>query len=426
MKSSYPKNISIISIVFISLILFLAIVNFYISIQFRNEFIIFEHNRITRIAGLCSYYLRTYEGKELNPLLRNLGNSFELRDLIITDTLGMVIYDSRRLPLDFTMTNKRVDFTVEFKRLPGPAEVLHQKDAFLYHNEAPPFYFYTTFLSPYTAAFDRLFKWHIFYITLSLLFIGFLGIFLIRNLFLPMRYVANLAKELGVEMQREDFVSRTFNEMFKKMKSKEETLIEFSAYIAHEFRNSIGAITGLARLIEKGKRPASDIIDECRTMEELINRLLEYSRPLKPDFSWINMKQLIDDALKRTSIPERIAVEKEIMVDIPDFRGDYELLLMAVANLLKNCVESITGKGKIEINAGVEDEVVVLSVADNGVGIEKEELDKIFNPFYSKKEEGMGLGLAYVKKIVELHSGRISVKSKKGEGTTFTLVFPLK
>lgn len=426
MKSSYPRNISIISFIFIFLIIFLAAVNLYINIQFRNGFIGYEQSKISRLATLCAYYLQTIEVPEqLHSFFKNLSRTYELKNIIITDTLNNVIYDSRRFGLNPINLNYRVDFSKEFSQLPTPGMTINQGDVYLYYHEDPAFYMYTTLNTPYRVIFDRLFKWHIFYITLSLLFIGFLGIFLLRNLLLPMRYVTHIAQDFGIEMQKEDFVSKTFNEIFKKIKSKEETLVEFSAYVAHEFRNSIGAIIGLARLVEKGKKPAADIINECRIMEELINRLLEFSRPLQLELSTIDVKQLIEEAIKRTSGSEGITIKTKIASQIPGLTGDYELLVLSLKNILKNCVESIVDRGIITINAGYDDNNIIISITDNGTGIELQDIEKIFTPFYSKKAQGMGLGLAYVKKVLEAHKARINVTSKKGRGTTFTLLFPL-
>lgn len=428
MKSSYPRNISIIATVFIFLILFLAVINLYISIQFRNEFINYDRNKIITVATLCSDYLNKCNNQsELHYFLKNLSNSFNLNHIIITDTLGNRIYDSWILPLEFGILSSKVDFTKDFKKLPYPDEIVQNSDKFIYLNPEPPFYLYTSLISSYTMMFDKIFKWHIFYITISLLFIGFLGIFLIRNLFIPMRYVTNLAKDMGIQMKKEDFVSETFNEIYKKMKIKEETLVEFSSYIAHEFRNSIGAIIGLARLVEKGKKPSSGIIKECRTMEDLIAKLLEYSKPLKLISASVDIEQLINDAVNRAAVPKRIEVRQRIRTDIRQFMGDYELLLVAITNLLKNSIEAMKKKkGFIEIAAGKDNGFIFISVTDNGLGIDTQQQDKIFSPFYSKKEQGMGLGLAYVKKIVEIHNGRIEVESKKGKGSKFTLKFPIE
>lgn len=427
MKGSYPRNISIIAVVFIFLILFLAVVNLYISLQFRNEFVIYDQNKIISIATLCSDYLNKYSDRsELYYLFKRLGSAFDLDRIIITDTLGNRIFDSGMLPLELSLSENKIDFTDDFKRLPEPGEVIQNNDRFIYLNPEPHFYFYTSLIYSYSIMFDKIFRWHIFYITISLLFIGFLGIFLIRNLFLPMRYVTNLAKDMGIQMKKEDFVSETFNEIFKKMKLKEETLVEFSSYIAHEFRNSIGAISGLARLVEKGKKPASDIVNECRAMEDLITRLLEYSRPLTVISASVDVKQLIDDAVGRAAIPKRIEVRKKIKTDIPQFIGDYELLLVAITNLLKNSIDSLRKKGFIEVAVSGDNDFIFISVTDNGSGIDESDIDKVFNPFYSKKEQGMGLGLAYVKKIMEIHNGRVELESKKGGGAKFILKFPVE
>ena len=425
-RGSYPRNIGIISTVFIFLILFLAIVNLFISFQLRSEFLTYDRNKIISIATLCTSYLSKYSNQnDFFYLLKNLSNSFNLEHLMISDTLGNKIYDSWWIPLGPKSRAEKFDYKHYFKNLPKVDEVVQDGHDFIYLNAAPPFYLYTSLTPVYSAVFDKIFKWHVFYITISLLFVGFLGIFLIRNLFLPMRYVANVAKDLGVELKKEDFVSETFSEMFRKIKLKEEMLVEFSSYIAHEFRNSIGAIIGLARLVEKGKKPASNIIKECKAMEELIAKLLEYSRPMKAMVSSVDVRQLIDDAVSRVVIPNQISLMKKVKSDIPRIKGDYDLLHAAITNLLKNGIEAIKKEGSIEIEAGMDDDFLFISITDSGCGLDTQELDKIFSPFYSKKEEGMGLGLAYVKKIMELHNGGVEVESKKGKGTTFTLRIPL-
>jgi signal transduction histidine kinase len=241
-----------------------------------------------------------------------------------------------------------------------------------------------------------------------------------------MRYVSNVAREMGIEMRKEDFVSETFDEIFKTIKRKEETLVEFSAYIAHEFRNSIGTIIGMARLVEKGKKPASAIVEECQAMTDLIAKLLEYSKPLKAISGSVDTRQLLDDAIQKAAVPQRIEVRKRIAENIPPLIGDYELLLAAVTNLLKNSIDAIDGRGCIDIGVGVESDFAVMTITDNGSGIDEDELERIFSPFHTQKAEGMGLGLAYVKKIMELHNGRINVTSTKGKGTTFQLQIPLR
>jgi signal transduction histidine kinase len=424
-RGSYPRDISTVATIFIVLILFVAAFNLYISFQFRNEFVNYGRNNILAVSNLCRDYLRGgYDSRELTSLFKSLSRSFNLDHLVIADTLGRRIYDSWT-HFGIVSTTSKFEFPGEFGRVPAVQEIVQRENEFLYRSADPPVYVYVSLIPAYSVIFGSIFRWHIFYITISLVFTGFLGFFLIRNLFLPMRYVANLARDFGIEMKREDFVSTTFNEVYRKLRLREEMLVEFSAYIAHEFRNSLAAIIGLARLVEKGKKPGSEIVKECRNMEQLITRILEYSKPLSLNISTVSMSKVLDDAFERVSVPKRITVVKKIVPDIMQIRGDHELLTVAISNLLKNAKEAIRNKGHIELVIGRREDSVFLSITDSGVGVEERELDMIFNPFFSRKADGMGLGLAYVKKIVDEHGGRIEVTSRKGKGSTFTLEFPI-
>lgn len=420
---SYPRDIGTIATVFIVLILFVAGFNLYISFQFRNEFVDYGRNNVLSIANICRSYLKSdSDPRELSGMLRNLTRAFNLAHLIVADTSGKPIYDSWS-HLSVMSSYAGIDFTGAFGRLPAEQEIVQEDNDFLYRSADPAAYIYISLIPAYSIIFGNIFRWHIFYITISLVFAGFLGFFLMRNLFLPMRYVANLARDFGIEVRKEDFVSATFNEVYRKLRLREQMLVEFSAYVAHEFRNSLGTIVGLARLVEKGKKPASEIVKECRNMEDLITRILEYSRPLRLNISAVHLEKVLDEAVERVSLPKRITVIKKVKGDIPSMKGDHELLTVAVTNLLKNAKEAIRDRGQIEIVMGRKDGGVFLSIADNGVGIEEAELEMIFNPFFSRKADGMGLGLAYVRKVIEEHSGRINVTSSKGKGTTFSLEF---
>ena len=422
---SYPRDIGAVATVFIVLIFFLAVFNLYISFQFRSEFSNYDRNNMAAIANICEGYFKMgYRQQELNSLLRNLSQSFNLDRMVVTDTTGDRIYDSRAyLNVPFQLTD--FDPLRSFKQLPGPQEMIREDNNFLFRSADLDIYVYVSLAPAYSVLFGNIFRWHIFYITISLVFTGFLGFFLLRNLFLPMRYVTNLAQDFGIEMKKEDFVSVTFNEVYKKLRLREQMLVEFSSYIAHEFRNSLGAIIGLARLVEKGKKPATDIVKECRCMEELIARILEYSKPLKLNITTVDLNKVLDEALTKIPLPRRIQVASRIKSDIAHVKGDNELLTVAVANLLKNAKEAIKGRGLLEVETGQSDDCVFIMIKDSGIGMDSQEKDMIFNPFFSRKTNGMGLGLAYVKKVIEEHNGRIEVVSKKGRGSTFTLKFPL-
>lgn len=424
MKGSYPRNIGIVSIIFICLILSLAVVNLYVSIQFRNQFIHSDRDKIVSIANLCAHIIEDGTDEDVSALWKYIATSFSLSHFIITDTTGTRIYDSRFYPRGPVTMMSRIDFAEEFGRLPTADEVMHHDGRFIYRSESPPFYLYASVEDSFASEIDRIFLWYVLYITVSLVFVGFLGIFLIRNLFLPMRYVTNLADEMGVEMKKEDFVSAAFSEMYEKLRSREQTLVEFSAYIAHEFRNSIGAIIGMARLVERGKKEAADIIKECQLMEELITKLLEYARPVRLMMVQFSVDRLIHETIERSALPARIEVHTRIKPDAKEMTGDFDLLATALINIVKNSIEAISRKGTIDINVDAEDDHIMMTIRDSGSGIDERSLEKILNPFFTTKAQGMGLGLAYVKKIVDAHGGRIKVESARGTGMSVTLTFP--
>lgn len=415
-KSSYPQNIALIAIIFICLIIFLAIVNLYVTNTLRNLFVNTYQGQVSSFARVCSIYLNDPEKeKVIKPLME----AFNIGNIVIADANGNRIYDSfLKLP-GITPDNIKI-----FRSLPEPGKIVQQGNNLVYHNLEPDFYLFLFNFPGYFTT-ENLFRWHLIYITLSLLLISFLGFFLIRDLFLPMRYVARVAQRFGIEMQKEDFVSATFNEIFDKLKSKEKEVLEFSAYIAHEFRNSLATITGLTRLIQKGKKDPEDILKECNIMEGLIASLLEYARPIKLMKIEFLLNDLLTEALKKVEISDCITLEKDYKYQDKIY-ADYELLLGAIINLLKNSVEAITTKGKIKISTMSDMDFLMISISDTGKGISEDNLKNIFSPFYSNKEGGTGLGLAFVKKVIELHNGTITVHSRIDQGTEFNIKLPVK
>jgi signal transduction histidine kinase len=116
----------------------------------------------------------------------------------------------------------------------------------------------------------------------------------------------------------------------------------------------------------------------------------------------------------------RISVEP----GVSEMLGDYDLLVAALMNIVKNSVEAIANRGTIDIDVNADDEYTILTIRDSGSGIDERSLDKIMHPFFTTKAQGMGLGLAYVKKIVDAHGGRVRIESARGSGTCIILAFP--
>ncbi|MCI0532394.1 MAG: ATP-binding protein [candidate division Zixibacteria bacterium] len=222
-------------------------------------------------------------------------------------------------------------------------------------------------------------------------------------------------------------------------KEKMAGLGEMSAGLAHQLRNSMGSIYGFANLLRKSLKEPNDlnqIVDEIRqetkALENLVQKFLSFSRPLQVQSEKLNLSEIL---LKSFKAAEEQAAWQKIRFNLatadnlPEVWGDKLLIQECFRNLLQNSFEAISEKG--DITAKIESDgkspnksQLVVTITDTGAGIPPKEIDKIFDPFYSGKPEGTGLGLSVVKKIIDQHDGRIEVESRKDKGTTFRIWLP--
>ena len=207
----------------------------------------------------------------------------------------------------------------------------------------------------------------------------------------------------------------------------------------HELRNPLGAIKNAVYYI-KGKVAKSelgqeeprvmeflDIIDdEINASNEIINDLLGFSRIGKPSVSPAKIEKVIEDALSRTPIPENIEVVIKLDADLPEVEIDPDQVHQVLVNIITNAVQAMPEGGKLIVSAREKGGFLEVEVADTGCGIPGESVDKIFDPLFTTKAKGIGLGLAVCKAIIDRHEGNIEVKSKVGKGTTFNVKLPLK
>jgi PAS domain S-box-containing protein len=205
--------------------------------------------------------------------------------------------------------------------------------------------------------------------------------------------------------------------------------------IAHEINNPLAAILGYAEIIQYQENPelmkefAKQIVNSAERAADIILWLSKYSREAKDTkISDVDLNHVIKksiDALKRTRSSSNIDVVV-CLKTIPAIKGNPTELRQIFLNLLYNAMDSLQNNGNINISTRAEDGFVEVDVIDSGIGIPKENINRIFEPFYSTKEEGhcAGLGLYIVSMLVKKHQGEISVESEQGVGTTLTLKFP--
>ena len=211
---------------------------------------------------------------------------------------------------------------------------------------------------------------------------------------------------------------------------------QLTAGLAHELRNPLGTIRASAEMLTKQSAQArpeimSEMADFIRSevdrMNSLITSFLNFARPLQIHPVRADLKLVIDEVVREGSgLAESTGIT--IQVDPPpgdlSFAFDPDLLRVALSNLLQNAIQASPPGSSVKIRTLAEDSVVKLYVDDSGKGIEQQHLESIFNPFFTTKPQGVGLGLAIVSKIVDEHGGRISVQSEIGVGTSFEMILP--
>lgn len=217
---------------------------------------------------------------------------------------------------------------------------------------------------------------------------------------------------------------------------------QLSAGVAHEIRNPLAAVNlnlqVLKRNFEEGD-PLGNYVNTAMLGVERITRIVEvtlnFSRPSIPDVKELNVNTIVQNSMEltRTSIKRKdIKVEVEFDENISLVRADAKQLQQCFINLLTNAADAIKLKGVISIKSYVEKsgkynegEYVVVEVRDDGIGMSPDEMKKIFNPFFTRKAEGTGLGLPITQRILHQHNGIIDVESKEGIGTSFYVKLPV-
>jgi two-component system sensor histidine kinase HydH len=212
---------------------------------------------------------------------------------------------------------------------------------------------------------------------------------------------------------------------------------QLSAGLAHEIRNPLSTIKTSAEMLARNvpsdnalaHEMAGFISCEVDRTNALVTRFLDFARPLAVRLEKTDLAQLIDRAvadLEKHSPPLDVSIYKNYAPDIPPFLLDGQLMERVMYNLLLNAAQASPPQGTVTVKTRQFNETVEIDVIDRGPGIEPKHLESIFNPFFTTKPSGVGLGLAIVSKIVDEHGGKITVESEPGEGSVFRVYLPLQ
>lgn len=213
---------------------------------------------------------------------------------------------------------------------------------------------------------------------------------------------------------------------------------EITTSLAHEIRNPLSAAGMSIQMLLKSqtfkgneRRRLEILAQEVGRLNRLVTEMLDFARPMKFDLRPGSLSTLIDsclDAIETRIMEKDIVVTRKVSGTLPLVSLDHEKMEQAVINLLLNAVEAVDREGRIDIAAGSgrgRAKTVRLYITDNGHGIDPENMPYIFDPFFSRKSKGTGLGLANAKKIVEAHGGRIEVLPAESAGTRVILTMPV-
>jgi len=218
---------------------------------------------------------------------------------------------------------------------------------------------------------------------------------------------------------------------------------EVAAMVGHDLRNPLQVITNMLYLSEKKFKsiPITDreilekygfldlrsgLKEQVEYMDKIVSDLQDYARPVKPKLVEIGLHKLIAKTLSSLTVPENVKVSIVVEKDFPKLMLDPTLMQRVFSNLITNAVQAMPNGGKLTIRASKKEETALISIEDTGEGISDENLSKLFTLLFTTKAKGQGFGLPVCKRMVEAHDGNITVESKVGKGSTFTVEIPLR
>jgi two-component system sensor histidine kinase HydH len=213
------------------------------------------------------------------------------------------------------------------------------------------------------------------------------------------------------------------------------TLGRFSAQMAHDLKNPIAALKGAAQYLREEHargRPWDDKGDFLELLLEQVERLDRvvgtYQRlgRVEPLVQPLELNQLVASVLSLQALTGHpgIRLERALAAELPRCPGDWDLLANALENLVRNALEAMPRGGTLTVRTAVEGGAVVLGVEDTGEGMDARTRERAFDDFFTTKATGSGLGLAFVRRVVEAHGGQVTLASREGRGTIVTLHLP--
>ena len=234
-----------------------------------------------------------------------------------------------------------------------------------------------------------------------------------------------------IMVMHRDITERTQREKYQQQQDKFAIIGEISTYLAHEIRNPLYAVGGFAnallrspKLDEQEREKVQIIVEETRRLDKLLTNMLNFVRPSPGPGSAVDLTAVCRDVAELMDVGygrQGYSIVIRAEDHLPSVQGDADSLKQCLVNIIKNSIEAMPGGGDITIALAMDGGEVAVRIADTGTGMSETELERAFNPFYSTKADGNGLGLPLIKKIIEESGGSVTLASRPGQGTTVTL-----
>ena len=256
--------------------------------------------------------------------------------------------------------------------------------------------------------------------------------------------LAGVFRDITKRRQAEEQIKKLNNALKKKVRQLQEAqeelvrkeklavLGQVAGSVGHELRNPLGVMNNAVYFLQTVLSDADEttreylniITDEIARSEHIVEELLDAVRTKPPNLAAVGLTELLEQTLDKCDLPPPVALKLDIPQTLPRLHVDAMQIQQVLRNLVSNGVEAMPDGGTLEIGAVDNDGAVVVSVRDTGSGIAPEMMARLFQPLFTTKARGIGLGLVVVKNLTEANGGTIAVQSEVGRGTTFTVTLP--